>query len=208
MRWRMVSRAVIWAWVVAGAWGVSHVEALGEGSPLADIGPAPEVVLTDTQGESFDLAKLKGKVVLVSFMFTTCNGVCPATTHNLYRIQQKLEADGLWGKQVEFVSITLDPANDRPEVLRRYAEIYGCDLENWHFLTGSEGEVARVVEAWDMWARRDERTGLLDHPSRIFLLDLRGHRREIYNLQYLQAAAVLEDVRGLLVEGAAGRGEP
>ena len=85
-------------------------------SPLADIGPAPPTVLLDSAGKPFDLASLKGKVVLVSFVYTTCNGVCPATTSSLVRIQKALEQAKLWGKSVEFVSITLDPKRDTPEV--------------------------------------------------------------------------------------------
>jgi protein SCO1/2 len=169
-------------------------------SPLADLGPAPEVVLTDQKGEPFRLDGLKGRCVLVSFIYTTCNGVCPATTHNLYRVQEALKGAGLWGTRVAFVSITLDPGNDTPEVLARYAGIYGCDASSWHFLTGPPADVERVWKSWDMWARRDPGTGVLDHPSRIFLLDPRGHRREIYNLAFLSSEAVLEDVRGLLGE--------
>lgn len=177
-------------------------------SPLADIGPAPEVALTDSTGRPFTLASLKGKVILVSFVFTTCNGVCPATTHNMYRVQQALEKAGLWGSRVEFVSITLDPRNDTPDALARYAEVYGCDPAAWHFLTGSPERIEGVLAAWDMWARRDPRTGVLDHPSRIFLLDERGHRREIYNLQFLQVPTVLDDVRGLIDEGSSAAAAP
>jgi protein SCO1/2 len=172
-------------------------------SPLADIGPAPEIALTDAAGMPFELARLRGKVVVVSFVYTTCNGVCPATTHNLYRVQQALREAGLWGGDVQFVSISLDPRNDTPEVLARYAEIYGCDPAAWHFLTGEPAQVEAVLAAWDMWARRNDQ-GVLDHPSRIFLLDPKGHRREIYNLEWLHPRTVLADVRGLLAEAKAG----
>jgi protein SCO1/2 len=176
----------------------------GTPSPLADIGPAPEVRLTDATGAPFDLARLRGKVVVVSFVYTTCNGTCPATTHNLYRVQQALREAGLWGRDVEFVSISLDPKNDTPEVLARYAEIYDCDPAAWHFLTGEPARVGPVLEAWDMWARRNDQ-GVLDHPSRIFLLDPRGRRREIYSLEWLHPKTLLADVRGLLAEAAGGR---
>jgi protein SCO1/2 len=156
--------------------------------------------LTDQRGRPFDLAELEGKAVLVSFIFTTCNGTCPATTRELVRVQGALKQAELWGRRVEFVSITLDPAHDTPEALARYAELFGCDQDAWHFLTGGPDAVARVWKSWDMWARRDPATGALDHPSRVFLLDPRGHRREIYNLQFLTPEAVLEDVRGLLSE--------
>jgi protein SCO1 len=166
-------------------------------SPLADIGPAPATVLIDAAGKPFDLAGLRGKAVLVSFVYTTCGGTCPATTHTLTRVQQALEEAGLWGTRVEFVSITLDPARDRPEVLARYARVYDADPAAWHFLTGSPDAVARVIAAWDMWVKPGP-NGMLDHPSRIFLLDPRGHRREIYSLEFLRPAAVVRDVETVL----------
>jgi protein SCO1/2 len=168
-------------------------------SPLADIGPAPRTVLVDSAGKLFDLASLRGKAVLVSFVYTTCNGVCPATTLALGRIQNTLEQSKLWGTSVEFVSITLDPKRDTPEVLNRYAQSFGADLATWHFLTGSPAQVESAIAAWGMWAKSDP-TGAIDHPSRIFLLDPRGHEREIYNLEFLKGEIVLEDVRRLLAE--------
>jgi protein SCO1/2 len=172
-------------------------------SPLADIGPAPTVVLTDGAGRPFELARLRGKAVLVSFVYTTCGGTCPATTHTLYRVQQALKEAGLWGKRVEFVSITLDPARDRPEVLANYARIFDADPAAWHFLTGPPQDVARVIAAWDMWVRPGP-AGALDHPSRIFLLDPRGHRREIYSLEFLRPAVVVRDIETILAEPEPG----
>jgi protein SCO1/2 len=171
------------------------------GSRLADIGPAPAVALTDAAGKPFDLARLQGKAVLVSFVYTTCGGTCPATTHTLTRVQRALEQAGLWGKRVEFVSITLDPARDRPEVLADYARIYDADPASWHFLTGPPDAVARVIAAWDMWVKPGP-AGTLDHPSRIFLLDPRGHQREIYSLEFLRPAAVVRDIETVLSEAA------
>ena len=95
-------------------------------SRLADIGPAPRTVLVDSAGKPFDLGSLKGKVVLVSFVYTTCNGACPATTTSLIRIQKALEQAKLWGTSVEFVSITLDPRHDTPEVLSTLCAAIRC----------------------------------------------------------------------------------
>jgi protein SCO1/2 len=182
-----------------GAIAASPAVGAGAASHLADIGPAPAVALTDAGGKPFDLASLRGKAVLVSFVYTTCGGTCPATTHMLTRVQQALKQAGLWGKRVEFLSITLDPARDRPDVLAAYARIYDADPAAWHFLTGPPDAVARVIAAWDMWVRPGP-AGALDHPSRIFLLDPRGHRREIYSLEFLRPAAVVRDVETVLAE--------
>jgi protein SCO1/2 len=168
------------------------------GSPpagrLADIAPAPRTVLVNSAGRPFDLASLKGKAVLVSFVYTTCTGVCPGTTQALVRIQDALKEAKLWETSVEFVSITLDPKRDNPEVLAQYARLFKADPAAWHFLTGPPPQVDSVINAWGMWVRTGP-SGVLDHPSRIFLLDPRGHQREIYNLEFLKPETVLEDVR-------------
>jgi protein SCO1/2 len=166
-------------------------------SPLADIGPAPRTVLIDENSKSFDLASRMGKVVLVSFVYTTCTGVCPGTTQAIVRIQNTLKDAKLWGRSVEFVSITLDPRRDTPEVLRQYAWLFRADPAAWHFLTGPPDQVQSVITAWGMWVKTLP-TGALDHPSRIFLLDPQGHQREIYSLEFLKPADVLQDIRGLL----------
>jgi protein SCO1/2 len=168
---------------------------------LANIAPAPPTVLVDSAGKRFDLTALKGKLVLVSFVYTTCNGACPLTTAALGGIQKALQKTKRWKSSVEFVSISLDPRRDRPEVLREYARRYAADPAAWHFLTGSTEDVDAVLKGWDMWVRSNPTTGVLDHPSRIFLLDPRGREREIYNLEFLDAQTVVNDVEELLGEG-------
>jgi protein SCO1/2 len=168
-------------------------------SPLADIGPAPRTILEDSSGKPFDLSSLKGKVVLVSFVYTTCTGVCPGTTQAMVRIERALKDEGLWGTSVEFVAITLDPERDTAEVLRQYAKLFRADDAAWHFLTGPPEKVRAVIADWGMWVKAGP-TGALDHPSRVFLLDSRGHQREIYSLEFLTSQVILQDVRGLLGE--------
>jgi len=170
------------------------------GSPLADIGPAPRTALVDSAGKPFELSSLKGRVVVVSFVYTTCTGACPATTQAMAGVRNALKEAKLWGTSVEFVSISLDPRRDTAEVLRRYAKLFRADDPAWHFLTGPPDSVHSVIRDWGMWVKALP-SGVLDHPSRVFLLDARGHQREIYNLEFLKPRVVLEDVRGLLQEG-------
>jgi len=169
-------------------------------SPLADIGPAPRTVLLDASGKPFDVSSLRGKVVLVSFVYTTCTGVCPGTTQAMVRIERALKEEGLWGTSVEFVAITLDPGHDTTDVLRRYAKLFRADDVAWHFLTGPPEKVRAVIADWGMWVKAGP-SGALDHPSRVFLLDPHGHQREIYSLEFLTPRVIVQDVRGLLGEG-------
>jgi protein SCO1/2 len=170
----------------------------GAVSRLAVLRAAPDFTLTTQDGKTLHLADLRGKVVLVSFVFTTCNGSCPATTHRMSQVAQTLAKDQLADK-VHLLSITLDPKRDKPAVLRDYMRLYDVDAKHWTFLTGSQKQMDKVLSDWGMWARPGV-GGQLDHPSRVFLLDTRGRVREIYNLDFFKPAWVREDVQLLLKE--------
>jgi protein SCO1/2 len=175
---------------------------------LAVIRTAPNFELTDQSGQTLSLADLKGKVLLVSFIFTTCNGSCPATTHRMSLVQQELKSRGLLKDgRVRLVSITLDPARDTPDVLARYMRLYDADPERWSFLTGPVEEVQKTIAAWDMWVR-PAANGQLDHPSRIFLVDPKCRVREIYNLSFLKPAWAADDVKLLLDENLPSPRDP
>ncbi|MBM4067334.1 MAG: SCO family protein [Planctomycetes bacterium] len=160
---------------------------------------APAFVLSDQSGKNVALADLKGKVLIVGFIFTTCNGSCPATTSRMVLLQEELKRRGQWGKDVQLLSITLDPVRDTPQKLRSYMGLYDIDARGWSFLTGPAKQVKRVIADWGMWVKKAANEQL-DHPSRVFLLDRRGRIREIYNLEFFRIPWVLEDIGSLLKE--------
>jgi protein SCO1/2 len=167
---------------------------------LAIVRDAPDFALRTQSGQTLGMRDARGAVVLVSFIFTTCNGTCPATTHRMSKIQDALKAAGLTDpKQVRLLSITLDPKRDTPSALRDYMRLYDCDSANWDFLTGAPADVEKVIAQWGMWAKPAP-DNQIDHPSRTFLVDKRGQVREIYDLAFLKPAWVVEDVKALLHE--------
>jgi protein SCO1/2 len=171
-----------------------------DASHLAVIRPAPDFALKDQDGKALRFSSLRGKVVLVSFVFTTCSGSCPATTARMSAAADELERQGLFkGDGVRLVSVTLDPKRDTPDALRKYMKLYDLDARRWSFLTGAPADVAKVIDAWGMWVRPAP-MGQLDHPSRIFLVDKGGRLREVYSLEYFKPAWAVEDVRALLKE--------
>ena len=76
---------------------------------------------------------IKGKTVLITFMYASCEGVCPGTAANLRKVQQRMGARA--GRDVFLYSITIKPTEDTPEALKRYAEMHGAG-PGWLFLTG------------------------------------------------------------------------
>src|SRR6266498_3510635 len=89
-----------------------------EGGRLSKIGPAPEFTLTTQDSQRLSLNELRGKVVAVTFIYATCADTCPLLTAKMASLQTRLGAD--FGPKVFFVSITVDPERDTPDVLKLY----------------------------------------------------------------------------------------
>jgi len=138
--------------------------------------PAPSFELVDHAGEPVSLESLADRVLLVDFIYTSCPGPCPVQTSNQVALQRSIPESIRDG--VHFVSISLDPKNDQPEVLERYALARGADLSNWSFLTGPEEEVADVVRRWGVGSLRKD-DGTIDHTLLTFLV-YDGHVFERY----------------------------
>src|SRR5438128_747717 len=112
-------------------------------SPLPKIAPAPEFTLTSQDGAPVTLADFRGKVVAVTFIFTLCTATCPVLTPMMSFVQDRLGAD--FGAKIAFISITVDPERDTPEVLKEYAEAFGANLAGWSFLTGAPDAIRDVT---------------------------------------------------------------
>ena len=130
----------------------------------------PPFALIDLSGATVRSESLRGRALVISFVFTTCAEACPLITAQLARAQARVRTEKL-DARVRFVSITLDPVTDTPEVLRRYAAAHGIDLTTWHFLTGASADVARVVRAFGLTAVARER---IVHGSLVVLVDGQG----------------------------------
>lgn len=133
--------------------------------------PAPAFTLTDQNGTQLSLADLRGKLVVLDFIFTTCNGPCPMLTSAHVTLQRLLPPE--LRERTRFVSISLDPVRDTPMALRAYATARGADLTGWYFLTGPPDTVAEVVKAYGVGTLRRP-DGQIDHLVASFVIDGEG----------------------------------
>jgi protein SCO1/2 len=104
----------------------------------------PNITLLTQDGEPvrFYDDLLKGKIVLINFMFTTCNGVCSPMTANMLKVQKYLGEHV--GREVVMISISVDPQTDTPPVLKKYADNFKAQ-PGWYFLTGQKENIDRVL---------------------------------------------------------------
>ena len=96
---------------------------------------------TDSNGEIVSKNDLLGTPWVASFVFTQCAGPCPRVTEAI-----KILHDHYKNKPVKFVTFTVDPKRDTPEVLQRYAKAYGADPERWYFLTGERDDLYSLIK--------------------------------------------------------------
>jgi protein SCO1 len=155
----------------------------------------PDLTLTDQSGHDVSLASLKGRPVLVDFIYTSCPGPCPMLTAKLASVAKLLGAK--MGAQVAMVSITLDPEHDHPAELRQYADQRGANAPGWLFLTGSPAQIERVLAVFDL-RREREADGSITHNVATFLLGSDGRQLRQYNGLTVGAESVAADVETAL----------
>jgi protein SCO1 len=106
----------------------------------------PDVELLDQDGRTvhFYTDLVKGKVVAVQFIFTTCTTICPPLGATFARVQKELGASA--GRDVRLISISVDPATDTPERLKAWGAKFHA-AEGWTFLTGEKPQVDELLRA-------------------------------------------------------------
>jgi protein SCO1 len=144
---------------------------------LPTIGAAPGFTLTSQDGARVTLADFRGKAVAVTFIFTSCTDTCPLLTHKMALVQDELGSD--FGTKIAFVSITVDPERDTPEVLKEYAEAFEANLAGWAFLTGSPAAIREVTRGYGVFAAKAV-GGEVDHTFLTSLVDPQGVLRVQY----------------------------
>ena len=148
-----------------------------------------ELTFIDARGETFAMADLKGKVWVNGFFFASCPGPCATMNRAVAVLAAELK-----DKDVRFVSVTVDPKNDTPSVLAKYAESFGADPTQWDFLTGSFEDVQKLGTGVMRVA-----VGEKMHTERLQLVDRDGKVRATYNAtDPLQMAALKKEILKLL----------
>ena len=109
----------------------------------------PDVILVNQNGTKVRLRdQLKSnKPVIVEFIFATCTTICPVLSASFANLQQKLGKDS---QKVHLISITIDPENDTPKVMKEYLRRYRAK-PGWDFLTGSRADIDAVMNAFNAY---------------------------------------------------------
>ncbi len=136
--------------------------------------PAPDFALTDQNGHGLSLARLRGKSIAMTFLFTQCADTCPLIATTLESAAQMLSPAER--AEARFVGITVDPKRDTPARLRAFMKTRGLDAAHWSMLTGSVARATQVATDYGVVVRPDPMLHFV-HNTVFVLIDARGHLR-------------------------------
>jgi protein SCO1/2 len=156
-------------------------------------GPAPQISLRDQNGNLVDLEQQRGRVVVLTFLYTKCRDVCPLMASTLNAVLANLKAPER--EHVRVVAVSVDPRGDTFASVRKYVKEKHL-LPQFHYLVGSKQDLEPV---WTEYGILIDPVSLesIDHTGRIIVIDRDGQLRAGFP-PTVPAATVLADVKKLL----------
>lgn len=160
---------------------------------------AADFHLTDETGRPVSLGADRGRVTVLTFLYTTCQDTCPITAS---QILGALDDLGPAGRDVPAVAVSVDPANDTPRLARKFLldrRITG----QMHFALGTRAQLAPVWGAYGIQPQgTDKDPTAFEHSARVVLVDKRGFQRVAFPTEELTPEALAHDIRKLEAERA------
>ncbi len=178
----MKSRSVLWhmRWVMPTALFLVMLGAsviwFGKSSvgQLPVLGTAPEFGMIDQYGNQFGLQDIEGKIAIFSFGFTRCHSICPTTQKHMSLLYEFFQQSD----DLRLVTVSVDPENDSPEVLKAYADSWNVTDDLWVFLSAPKEDVFDLCQTGFMLPAENIPTF---HTARFVLLDRLGRIRGYYD---------------------------
>ena len=176
---------------------------------LPILGSAGDGQVLAEDGQTLNLHDLMGdRLVLLSFIYSTCNDVngCPLATTVFYRIKQRIDKDFDLTKELRLITLSFNPYNDTPDVMRKYGEAFSSSGLDWRFLTTrSELELNPILEDYQQTIHKTtdsqgQFAGIFSHILRVYLIDKNKAVRNIYSVSFLHPDTLINDVKTLLNE--------
>jgi len=174
---------------------------------LPPLGDAADGNVLDSHGKAIKLHDLLGdKIVLLSFVYSTCNDVngCPLATAVLHKIKQRLLKEKDIAAKLRLITLSFNPEHDTPEMMAKYGEALQAPGIEWHFLTtGSEADLQPILDGYrhtvqKVYDAEGKNTGTFTHVLRVYLIDTNKRIRNIYSVSFLHADTLINDIRTLL----------
>ncbi|MGZ8241130.1 MAG: cytochrome c peroxidase [Methylobacter sp.] len=175
---------------------------------LPVLGKAADGKVIDTEGNVISLHNLMGdKVVLLSFIYSTCNDVngCPLATAVFHKIKSRLKKEPELAAKLRLLTLSFNPEHDTPETMKHYGSGFKEQDVEWRFLTTrSEQELQPILEHYQQHIQKvvdaqGRNTGTFSHVLRVYLIDYSKQLRNIYSVSFLHPDTLINDIKTLLL---------
>jgi protein SCO1/2 len=203
LRRAILVAALLIAVVVAGCGGSGAGSGAGgstggsglQGLILKPLKPAPALALHNYTGQPVSLAALRGKAVLVTFVYTHCPNVCPLIVSGLAAAQRGL---GKEAARLTILAVTVDPRRDTPAAIRTFLAARGA-TGRMDYLLGSVAQLRRTWKAWDVAVSTGPNQLTDGHSDVIYGITASGRMAVVYPSNFTPAQ-IIHDVPLLAAE--------
>lgn len=151
--------------------------------------PAPTLKLRNYTGHPVSLSTMRGKAVLVTFVYTHCPNVCPLIVSNLAAAYHRL---GALDREVAIVAVTVDPRRDTPSAVRSFLAARDAN-GTMDYLLGSPKQMRRVWKAWDVGVSVDTKRPIVGHSAIVYGITASGRVAVVYPSNF-SPAQIVHDV--------------
>jgi protein SCO1 len=152
--------------------------------------PPQDFRLRDQDGEPVSLRDYRGRVVVLTFLYTTCRDTCPLTATQIRGALDDL------GEDVPALAVSVDPVNDTPERARQFLFKRGLGQDRMRFLLGSRRDLQPIWKAYGIRPQGEA----FDHSAYVLLIDRRVRQRIGFPVAQLTPEGLVHDIRRLQAE--------
>lgn len=154
--------------------------------------PPQDFSLTDQDGKRVSLRQYRGQVVVLTFLYSTCQDTCPVTASTIRGALDDL------GHDVPSLAVSVDPANDTPESARKFLLARRLNDDRMRFLLGTRAQLEPVWQDYGISPQGDKGDdGAFEHSARVLLIDRRGRQRVAFPFNELTPEALASDIARL-----------
>src|SRR5215208_1702145 len=160
------------------------------GGTLTPLTPAPPIDLRNYRGQRVTLSEYRGKVVLVTFLYTHCPDVCPLIASNLHAVQTRLAQAT---RNVQIISVSVDPRGDTPKTVGEFLRVHDM-TDRMQYLLGSARQLGRTWKAWHVGSENDaSNPELVAHSGLVYGVSASGRLTTVYPANF-KPADIAHDV--------------
>lgn len=165
------------------------------GGQVLPLQPAPEIGLRSSTGKLVRLADMRGKIVMVTFVYARCPDICQVIVESMRAAKLDL---GARGSRVELVAVSVDPEHDTPKLVNEFRRRHRV-ADSLQYVVGSRSRLESVWRDWGVAAQENfDNPELVEHSGVVWLMDAQGNRAVYVPLSEVTVKTLVHDATVLL----------